>query len=121
QLHFLSALPEIMLRISIILSASWLAAGALLNVAVKRNNLKGLSSGTTGRLFAKGRGLGFVEAAVVLGLVHALFAAFDWIQFAVLFSGQAAHTMGFEEYREYVRRGFGELLAVGVLTMILIL
>jgi hypothetical protein len=39
----------------------------------------------------------------------------------VLFSGQAARTMGFEEYREYVRRGFGELLVVAVLTMILIL
>jgi hypothetical protein len=121
QLHFLDDLPEIMLRIGIILASSWLAAGALLIVAGKRNNLTGSSAGATGRLFAKGRGLGFVEAAVVLGLVNALFAVFAWIQFAVLFSGQAAHTMGFEEYRDYVRRGFGELLAVGVLTMILIL
>ena len=57
----------------------------------------------------------------MLGLVNALFAAFAWIQFTVLFSGEAARTMGFEDYREYVRRGFGELLAVAILTMILIL
>jgi hypothetical protein len=120
HLRFANNAPDAFLRVGIILAASWLAAGALLYVGSKRQN--GTTSGAaTSRLLAKGRGLGFVEAAMVLGLVNALFAAFAWIQFTVLFSGEAARTMGFEEYREYVRRGFGELLVVAVLTMILIL
>jgi hypothetical protein len=69
----------------------------------------------------KTRGISFTEGALVLVLVNALFAVFAWIQFTVLFSGQAARTMDFEQYREYVRRGFGELLVVALLTMILIL
>jgi hypothetical protein len=121
KLRFTSDLPEMALRTGIILSASWLAAGALLIVASKRNSSPSPNVATTGRLLARWRGLSFMEAAVVLGLVNALFVVFAWIQFTVLFSGQAARTMGFEEYREYVRRGFGELLVVAVLTMILIL
>jgi hypothetical protein len=50
-----------------------------------------------------------------------LFVLLAWIQFTLLFSGEAARTMGFQDYREYLRRGFGELLAVAILTMILIL
>jgi hypothetical protein len=122
KLRFLSNAPEITLQIAIVFSASWLAAGALLIVSSKSNKAAVNANGSaTGRLLLKGRGLGFMEASIVLGLVNTLFAAFAWIQFAVLFSGEAARTMGFEEYREYVRRGFGELLAVAILTMILIL
>jgi hypothetical protein len=42
------------------------------------------------------------------------------VQFAYLFSGEAARTMHFEEYRLYARRGFGELLTVSVMTLLLI-
>jgi hypothetical protein len=122
QFRFLSNAPDIVLQITIVASASWLSAGALLIVSSKSSKTAMNSNGdATGRLLLRGRGLGFVEASMVLGLVNALFAAFAWIQFTVLFSGEAARTMGFEDYREYVRRGFGELLAVAVLTMILIL
>ncbi|HEU5318156.1 MAG TPA: DUF4173 domain-containing protein, partial [Chloroflexota bacterium] len=64
--------------------------------------------------------LGFGEAATILFLVDALFAAFVWVQFAYLFSGHGAQTMHFEDYRVYARRGFGELLAVSVMTLLLI-
>jgi len=121
KLQFTDNVPEMALRMGIILLASWLAAGALLIVVNKRNSAPAANAAAANKLFDRWRGLSFVEAAVVLGLVNALFVLFSWIQFTVLFSGQAARTMGFEEYREYVRRGFGELLVVALLTMILIL
>jgi len=65
--------------------------------------------------------LGFVEGATVLALVDALFAAFVLVQFAYLFSGQAAATMHFEEFRDYARRGFFELVVVTVLCLGMIL
>jgi hypothetical protein len=65
--------------------------------------------------------IGFVEGATVLALVDALFAAFVWVQFAYLFSGQAAATMHFEAFRDYARKGFFELLAVTVLSLGMIL
>jgi hypothetical protein len=58
---------------------------------------------------------------VVLALVDALFAVFAWFQFTYLFFGQAARTLDYEAYRDYVRRGFGELLVAAVLTLLLIL
>lgn len=127
QLHFLSNAPEMGLRIIIILAAAWVVAGVLL-YALNRHgatNTQTAGTPTTGLgplpvRAAHKRYIGFVEVALVMGLVNALFAAFAWIQFTVLFSGQAARTMQFEEYRDYVRRGFGELLVVAVLTMFLI-
>ena len=65
--------------------------------------------------------VGFAEGAIVLALVDGLFLVFAWVQFAYLFSGQAARTMDYQAYREYVRQGFGQLLVVAVLTMLLIL
>ena len=56
----------------------------------------------------------------MLALVDVLFAVFSWIQITNVFFGRPA-SVHFEVYREYVRRGFGELLVVAVLTMMLIL
>jgi hypothetical protein len=120
KMDFLSDSPEMALRLGIILVASWMVMGAVMYALAKRT---GPNVGATGALGVqvKRRGIGFTESALVLGLVNALFAVFGWIQVTVLFSGEAARTMHFEEYREYVRRGFGELLLVAVLTMLLIL
>jgi CBS domain-containing protein len=65
--------------------------------------------------------LGFIESAVVLGAVDLLFLVFVVIQFAYLFGGQANITAAGYTYAEYARRGFGELVAVAVLTLGLIL
>jgi len=65
--------------------------------------------------------LGYTESAVVLGAVNLLFAAFVAIQFAYLFGGHANITAAGYTYAEYARRGFGELVAVSVLTLALIL
>ncbi len=65
--------------------------------------------------------LGFVEAAIVLGALDLLFLAFVGVQFAYLFGGEAnVSAQGFT-YAEYVHRGFGELVAVAILTLGLIL
>ena len=63
--------------------------------------------------------LGFTEAAVILAAVDLLFAVFVGIQFRYFFGGQAnIHLDGFT-YAEYARRGFGELVAVAVLSLLL--
>jgi hypothetical protein len=63
------------------------------------------------------RRLGVVECATVLGSLDLLFAAFAWLQARYLFGGEALRSMPFEAYREYVRRGFGELLFAAFLAL----
>ncbi len=65
--------------------------------------------------------LGWVETAIVLGSVNALFLFFVGLQFRYLFGGQAnIHAAGFT-YAEYARRGFGELVVVALISLGLIL
>lgn len=126
QLRFMTGAPETFLRLSIILFSSWAIAGALLHTLrhqPARSTAQASAQASAGPATVPlgRRGISYVEGALVLLLVNGLFSVFAWIQFTVLFSGEAAHTMGFEEYREYVRRGFGELLVVALLTMALII
>jgi hypothetical protein len=77
------------------------------------------------RLFGKDRPLvapflGFTEAAVILGAVDLLFMGFVAIQFAYLFGGEANIDAAGYTYAEYARRGFGELVAVAILSLGLI-
>ncbi|MEW6567436.1 MAG: DUF4173 domain-containing protein [Chloroflexota bacterium] len=65
--------------------------------------------------------LGSMESVVVLAAVDLLFAAFVAVQFAYLFGGQANITITGYTYAEYARRGFGELVAVSILTLGMIL
>jgi hypothetical protein len=65
--------------------------------------------------------LGFPEAVIVLAGVNLVFALFVGIQFTYLFGGQGnIHAAGYT-YAEYARRGFGELVAVAVISLGLIL
>lgn len=63
--------------------------------------------------------LGFTETAVVLLCVDLLFLFFVVIQFRYLFGGQANITAAGFSYSEYARRGFGELVWVAVLSLML--
>ncbi|HET7010999.1 MAG TPA: DUF4173 domain-containing protein [Anaerolineales bacterium] len=64
--------------------------------------------------------LGATEAIIILVALDLLFAAFVAVQFTYLFGGEAnIHIAGYT-YAEYARRGFGELVAVGVLSLGLI-
>ncbi|HUS16235.1 MAG TPA: DUF4173 domain-containing protein [Chloroflexia bacterium] len=120
RFHFLRDLPEALFRSVLILGAAWLLAGGLVFALTRRPAVSETDRDTAGA-WRPHFSVGFVEAVTVLGLVNALFLAFGWVQFAFLFSGEAGRTMGYEVYREYVRRGFGELLVVAVLTLALIL
>ncbi len=65
--------------------------------------------------------LGFTEAIIVMGSVSILFIAFVSIQLQYFFGGQAnIHIDGYT-YSEYARRGFGELIAVAMITLVLLL
>jgi len=65
--------------------------------------------------------LGFTEAAIVLGSVNILFASFVGVQFRYFFGGQANIKINGYTYAEYARRGFGELVAVAVISLLLFL
>ena len=65
--------------------------------------------------------LGFTEVLIVLVSVDVLFVLFVIVQIAYLFGGEANVTAAGFTYSEYARRGFGELVAVGVLSLGLIM
>jgi hypothetical protein len=109
----LRRLPERLWRLTLILAIAWLAAGLVLHAAIRRHDVPGLTG-------ARHR-LGAVEGATVLVSLDLLFAAFAWLQARYLFSGEALRSMPFEAYREYVRRGFGELLFAAFLALGVIL
>jgi len=120
QQDFLSGMPERLWRQVIIIAISWIIAGGLLYALTRHRRLeegKPRVNPFKARFFD--RSLGFVEGATVLALVNMLFAFFAWVQFTNIFFGRPA-SMYFEEYREYVRHGFGELLLVAALTIMLI-
>src|SRR5207248_10799519 len=74
-----------------------------------------------GSLLPAPRLLGAVEANTVLIAVNLLFLAFVVVQFAYLFSGRTLTTLEDSNYKHYARKGFGELIAVSVLTLGMIL
>ncbi|MCD4685534.1 MAG: DUF4173 domain-containing protein [Anaerolineae bacterium] len=65
--------------------------------------------------------LGLIEGGIVLGSVNALFLVFVLIQARYLFGGAANITRTGYTYSDYARRGFFELLAVSIVTMLLVL
>lgn len=67
------------------------------------------------------RFLGFLESAIVINAVNVLFTLFVLIQLPYLFGGQLNIAAGGFTYAEYARRGFGELVAVAVLVLGLLL
>jgi hypothetical protein len=64
--------------------------------------------------------LNMIETSTVLGSVNLLFVAFVVIQTRYLFGGEANITAQGYTYAEYARRGFYELLAVSLMTMLLL-
>jgi len=123
RLEFLKDLPDIIWQIGFILAVAWLVIGGFTyawtryhkpsNGQIKPENLPGT--------IVPLNKLGFVEVSTVLILVNLLFMGFAWIQFTYLFFGEAASGMSGDVYKEYVRRGFIELLVASMLTLALII
>jgi len=113
----LERLPEYIFRLLYILLAAYALAGVYLHAALQSSD---------GKLMADGKPLippflGLTEAGIVLGSVSVLFAAFVMVQFNYFFGGEQNIGLEGYTYSEYARRGFGELVAVAVLSLILIL
>jgi hypothetical protein len=112
---------EMWWRITLVLAASWLIAGALYYALSRRNdNLEELWEGAIDDI-PRSFSIGHVEAATVLASVNALFLLFGWVQFAYLFGGEANISAAGYTYAEYARRGFFELVTVSLLTLGLII
>jgi hypothetical protein len=65
--------------------------------------------------------LGFTEAAIVLNSINVLFVSFIGVQFRYFFGGDANIKVNGYTYAEYARRGFGELVMVAVLSLLIFL
>jgi hypothetical protein len=117
ELFSLERLPEYIFRLIYILLAAWTLLGVFLHAATVNST----AAGPGNRLTTAARFLGFTEASIVLGSVAVLFAAFVLVQFRYFFGG--AENIGLDGYTfaEYARRGYGELMTVAVLSLLLIL
>ena len=122
EFEFLPDLGEWFGRAIFILVVSWLVAGSYVFALLRHPNVdertwvEKLAAAIPPRF-----GLGFTETTTILLLVNLLFAAFVGVQFTYLFGGTQNITLEGYTYAEYARQGFGELVAVAILTLSLIL
>ncbi|MFT5196547.1 MAG: hypothetical protein ACI85U_003583 [Candidatus Promineifilaceae bacterium] len=104
----------------VILAFGWAAAGYS---AYALRTPASVAKPIPERILEKIRGrlpLGTIESLTILALIDLLFGTFVIIQFAYLFGGNQFIDLGDTSYAEYARRGFFELVAVAVLTLLLI-
>ncbi len=123
SLFRLENLPEYIFRAVYILAGAYLLVGVFLHAA--RSSADEKLIGEEKPLIPPF--LGFTEAVVVLGAVELLFLAFVVVQFQYFFGGAAnINSTGLPDvagytYSEYARRGFGELVAVAFISLLLFL
>jgi hypothetical protein len=110
-------LAEYLYRLSYIIILAYIFAGVLLYALLSSSKERVASTGPLRlRPF-----LGWLEAVTVLACVDLLFIFFVTIQFRYFFGGQANISLEGFTYSAYARRGFGELLAVAFLSLLLFL
>lgn len=115
SLFKIESLGEYIFRGFYILVLAYLLAGAILHALQSSSDAKLIGVDTPGMP----RFLGWIEGIIMLLGIDLLFAVFVGIQFKYFFGGQAnIHLDGFT-YAEYARRGFGELVAVAAITLLI--
>jgi len=112
----LDRLPEYAYRGLYILILAYFLGGILLHAATQSRDDEPASGKPVLAPF-----LGFTESAIILGSVVALFAGFVTIQFQYFFGGEKNIDIAGYTFAEYARRGFGELVAVAVFSLLLVL
>ncbi len=113
----LEKLDEYMFRLFYISIAAYLLSGVFLHALLSSEDER-VSAGDKAWLPPF---VGWVISATLLACVDLLYAFFVLVQFRYFFGGQAnIHLEGFT-YSEYARRGFGELVAVAVISLLLLL
>ncbi len=110
----LERVVEYMGRGTILLAGGLFSLGAIAIALRKREKRAG-----EGKALVKPF-LGLTEALVVLTSVDLIFLIFVVIQVTYLFGGENNITLSGYTYSEYARRGFGELVAVSILSLGLI-
>lgn len=117
ELLNLENLQEFIFRLGYILIIAYLLSGVYLYALLssQKERLIGLEKPWLPPF------LGWLEAAIVLFSVDLLFAFFVGIQFRYFFGGQANINVEGFTYAEYARRGFGELVAVALISLLLFL
>lgn len=109
--------PELILRVLIVFLASYFFIGIFAKIFDKQKSETFPLKNNESKKF-----LGNIENSVILGSVCLLFLVFISIQFIYLFGGRD-YVWGIEEYitySEYARKGFGELMAVSIISFLLI-
>lgn len=120
-LDFLPDVMESIWRICLIGVLAWVVAGGLAYAQNRQTNDDDQSLlDKAWTAIPRHSSLGLTETATVLVLVDLLFAAFTAVQFTYLFDGRANITLEGYTYAEYARRGFFELLAVAMLSLVMI-
>jgi hypothetical protein len=116
RLFNLEKLTEYLFRLGYILVAAYILAGIFVYAFTRSQprDLIGLEKPWLAPF------LGWTEAVIVLGSVDGLFAAFVLFQVRYFFGGQANIHLQVYTYAEYARQGFGELVAVAVLSLMLL-
>lgn len=117
ELFDLKNLIEYLFRTIYILIIAYLLLGMFLHAAQK----SGEEKVSDDRKPLLSPFLGFIEASVLLASVILLFASFTVIQVRYLFGGEANINIEGYTYAEYARRGFGELVIVAFLSLLLLL
>ncbi|NOH01599.1 MAG: DUF4173 domain-containing protein [Chloroflexi bacterium] len=117
ELFKLDKLPEYIFRLIYILVIGYALAGIVLHASSesKDEKLVGVDKPVVPPF------LGFVESAIVLGSVVALFTIFVVIQFRYFFGGATNINVEGYTYSEYARRGFGELVTVAFFALMMLL
>lgn len=117
KLFNLEDLPEYIFRLIYIVLLGYALAGVVLHASTESKDEKLANEGKP----AIPAFLGFIESAIVLGSVVALFATFVVIQFQYFFGGTANITAEGYSYADYARRGFGELVTVAFFALLMLL
>lgn len=111
-------LPEYIFRLVYILILGYIFTGALAHAIHPRKEVARPQNPNQPVLKPF---LGWTETGIVLASVDALFVFFVILQVQYLFGGEANINAAGFTYSEYARRGFSELVAVAVISLLLYL
>ncbi len=109
---------DIIGRTLVALAAAWLLGGAVVCGWLTRE--RDIESSAEGAPPVSGARVGRVEAIVVLAAIDAIFLFFVALQATYLFGGVDTLQITGMTYSDYARRGFGELIAVAVVSGIVL-
>lgn len=112
----LESLPEYIFRTAYILFGAYLLGGVFLySLLYSREEKVSAGSKTIVHPF-----LGWITAATMLASINLLFAFFVAVQFKYFFGGRTNIALEGFTFAEYARRGFGELVAVALFSLLIL-